>query len=602
MWFKRFIGSSFAGRSLVITGLLALTGIAQAQTISTVAGTGTGTANTPISSCGSGAATQVNLEYGGNDIAVDSQGNLYIAESNVICKVDTTGSITTFAGNGSAGNSGDGGPATSASFSDITGLAFDNAGNLYVGSMAGGIRKIDASGTVTLFSDLNGRTPFGIAVDSSGNLYTSLAFQHLVVKVDSGGAITTVAGVGSAGYSGDGGAATSAALNFPTGLAFDAAGHLHMADVQNRVVRKIDAGGIISSVPGANFSNDMGTSRYSSGLAFDRIGNLYISNGQDNNVLKVDANGGNTVVAGTGAAGYSGDGGPATSAQLRGASAVAFNSAGALFISDAYNRVVRKVVFSDLVMAVALPGSTAVGMPYSGTVTITNNGSGPADAAASVSITGLPNGLTLGSCNVAHLAAGASVTCSVNGTATTAGSFAVTAAATDTADLDPRNNSATATIAVGAFPDLAVSTNLPAGTVGTAYSGSITITNSGTAPASASAAASVTGLPAGLVLGACDIANLAAGGSVTCAITGTPTAAGSFAATAAVTDSTDSNTANNTALATLTIVGGVPVNAVATPVPTLGQWGSILLVLLMLMAGGWRARRPAQRVPVPPAS
>ncbi|WP_157667649.1 IPTL-CTERM sorting domain-containing protein [Comamonas serinivorans] len=446
--------------ALAVTALLAYPGVAQAQVITTVAGTGT--PNGAAGNCGSGLATGVNLEgIGTRANAIDAAGNLYITQENVICKVDTSGVITTVAGNGTAGNSGDGGPATSASFMSITALALDSAGNLYIGSMAGGVRKVDTGGMVTAVSSLNGFVVFDIAFDSAGNLYASQTFDNKIIKMDIGGTVTAVAGTGSAGYSGDGGAATSAMLDYPFGLAFDSAGNLYVADVGNKVVRKIDSLGIISSVPGGAFTGDMGTSMNSSGIAFDSADNLYISNGSGHTVLKVTPDGVNTIVVGDGTSGYSGDGGLATQAQLNGVADVAFTSTGAMYVVDGFNGAVRLVSFSNLAVTASLPATATIGMPYSGTITITNLGAGPANSAATLAVTGLPDGVTLGACNIASLAVGDSVTCTVSGSPTAAGTSAVTATATDTADFDPSNNSASASVTVSSAPVRPTATPVP---------------------------------------------------------------------------------------------------------------------------------------------
>lgn len=590
MRFKCLHSSAKALRTLAITGLATFIGVTQAQVITTVAGTGTPKDLAGL--CGSGLANSVNLEFSGTRaIAVDSVGNLYITQENVICKVDTGGVITTVAGNGIAANSGDGSPATSASFMMITALAFDSADNMYVGSMAGGLRKVETSGIVTSIPSFNGLVPFDIAFDSTGSLYASLSFDNKIVKLDSGGTVSNVAGTGLNDYSGDGGPATSATLAFPQGLAFDSAGNLYVADVQNRVVRKIDTSGTINSVAGGSFTGDMGTSNNGSGIAFDSSGNLYISNGFSNTALKVTPSGINTVVVGNGTPGFSGDGGSATNAQLKGVADVAFNSTGAMYVVDGFNGAIRKVSFSNLAVTASLPTTAMTGVPYSGTITVTNSGAGPADPAATVAVTGLPAGVTLGACDIANLTVGASVTCTVSGTPTATGSSAVTATATDAADFDTGNNMANATILVSAaLPDLAVTTSLPTGTVGIGYTGTITITNNGSGAASTTATASVSGLPGGLTLGTCNVANLAAGASVTCIVSGIPAAGGVASVTATATDSEDVNTANNMSTATLQIFNATGAGALK-PVPALNQLGLAIISLLVLTVGGWTARR-----------
>src|ERR1041385_4325607 len=193
-----------------------------------------------------------------------------------------TNVISTAAGNGTAGYAGDGGQATAA--------------------------------------ELN--TPFGVAVDAAGNFYIAEWSNHRVRKVDTSGVITTIAGIGIAGFGGDGGPATQAALNSPEGVAVDSAGNVYIADSFNNRIRKVDTSGTITTIAGT------GEPRYTgegvatqvglndpSGIAIDRSGNIYIADNSSHRVRKLS---GDTIstIAGTGIAGFSGDGGPATSAQV----------------------------------------------------------------------------------------------------------------------------------------------------------------------------------------------------------------------------------------------------------------------------------------------
>jgi sugar lactone lactonase YvrE len=222
-----------------------------------VAGNGT-----PGFSGDNGPATSAQL-YGPDGIAVDSAGNLYIADSvnNRIRKV-SNGIITTVAGNGTAGFSGDNGPATSAQLYSPSGLAVDSAGNLYFADGAnyrirevsnGVITTVTGNGTPGHSGDngpaanatING---FFVTVDSAGNLYIGDNNNHRVRKV-SGGTITTVAGTGTPGFGGDNGPATSANLAFPAGVAVDPAGNLYIADVGNYRIRMV-SNGVITTVAG----------------------------------------------------------------------------------------------------------------------------------------------------------------------------------------------------------------------------------------------------------------------------------------------------------------------------------------------------------------
>jgi len=278
--------------------------------ISAVAGNGT-----PGYSGDNGGDTnaELYLPYG---VAIDRADNLFIADSknNRIRKVTSNGYITTVAGNGIAGYSGDNGTATSA--------------ELYF--------------------------PTGVAVDSMGNLFIADISNHCIRKVDAvTGKISTVAGNGIAGYSGDNGAAASAELGSPFGVAVDGVGNLFIADDSNHCIRKVDAiTGKISTVAGtgiAGYSGDTGLAinaqlNNPNGVAVDGAGNLFIADTRNNRIRRVDAASGKiSTVAGNGTLGYSGDIGIATNAELNFPSGVAVDGAGNLYIADTGNSCIRQV-------------------------------------------------------------------------------------------------------------------------------------------------------------------------------------------------------------------------------------------------------------------
>jgi sugar lactone lactonase YvrE len=240
-------------------------------TITTVAGTGE-----PGFSGDSGPATKARLDFPAG-VAVDGDGNLYISDENNlrIRKVDKDGIITTFAGTGKEGYSGDGGPATSAQLRDTGGIAFDDRGNLYLADYTS-VRKIDPSGTITTgagtgkagFSGDGGPATeakviaYHIALDASGKIYFTDTDNNRVRMVDRDGIIHTVAGSGKTGYSGDGGPATKAIFEGPWGIAVDGEGNLFIADHQNCVVRKAARNGTITTVAGTGepgFNREKGT-------------------------------------------------------------------------------------------------------------------------------------------------------------------------------------------------------------------------------------------------------------------------------------------------------------------------------------------------------
>ena len=341
----------------------------QSGTITTVAGTDEEWA----SSGDGGLATIADIgDIGG--LAVDAIGNLYIAEPDTdrVRRVDPGGTITTVAGTTSGGYSGDGGSATSAKLDSPTGVAVDASGNLYIAdSRNHRVRRVDPAGQITTvagtgsggYSGDGGSatsakldSPTGVAVDASGNLYIADAGNHRVRRVDPAGQITTVAGTGSRGYSGDGGSAPSAELDWPIGLALDASGNLYIADAGNHRVRRVDPAGQITTVAGTGsrgYSGDGGSAPSAEldwpiGLALDASGNLYIADFSTHRVRRVDPGGTITTVAGTGSRGYSGDGGPALGAQLDEPIGLALDASGNLYIADLGNHRVRRVELAGL--------------------------------------------------------------------------------------------------------------------------------------------------------------------------------------------------------------------------------------------------------------
>ncbi|UWZ83946.1 NHL domain-containing protein [Occallatibacter riparius] len=305
--------------------------------------------------------------------AVDRSGNLFIADRGVIGirKVDAaTGTISIFAGNGMVGYSGDGGPATSAQLGDMSGLAVDDRGNLYIAdSSNNAIRKVDASTGIISTVAGNGTpgysgdgaaatkaqlgTPWDVAVDSSGNLYIADSWNSVIRKVDaSTGIISTVAGNGEGGYSGDGGPATRAQLSDPTGVAVDSTGNLYIADWANLRTRKVDAAsGNISTIAGNGTTGDpidggpaTSSASYARDVVVDTTGKLYIADAGHWRIRAVDLSSGIlSTVAGNGYASYSGDGFAAVSAQIDQSYGVAVDGSGNLYIADTKNLVVRKV-------------------------------------------------------------------------------------------------------------------------------------------------------------------------------------------------------------------------------------------------------------------
>ncbi len=342
-------------------------------TITTVAGNG---ANGFSGDGGPAASARLSYPSG---VAMDGSGNLYIADqyNQRIRMVSAGGTITTVAGSGATVYFGDSGPATSASLSNPSGVVVDGGGNLYIADPNNNrIRKVSAGGTISTvagngiygFSGDGGPAasaslsfPFGVATDGGGNLYIADSNNNRIRKVSAEGTITTVAGNGAAGFSGDGGPAISASFSFPIGVAVDSGGNLYIADLYNHRIRKVSAGGTITTVAGNGiygFSGDGGPATsasllYPYGLAVDGSGNLYIADDSNQRIRKVSAGGTITTVAGNGTTGFSGDGGPATSASFLHPEGVAVDGSGNLYIADSNNRRIRKVSAGGTITTVA---------------------------------------------------------------------------------------------------------------------------------------------------------------------------------------------------------------------------------------------------------
>ena len=380
------------GLLVVVVSLLAATsafGVSGGDTITTIAGTGTAGF---VGDGGQATSAQLNHPRG---IAVDSQGKVYFAdENNQRVREVNGGLITTIAGTGTAGYSGDGGQATSAQLHNPIGVAVDSQGNVYVADTLGNrVRKVSGgiistvagTGTAGYTGDGGQATsaqlnnPYGVAVDSQGNVYIADTLNNRVRKV-SGGIISTVAGTGTAGYSGDGGQATSAQLNQPMAAAVDGQGNLYIADYVNQRIRKV-SGGLITTVAGtgtAGFSGDGGQATSAQlnspfSVAVDAGGNLYIADYSNQRIRRVSG-GIITTVAGTGTAGFSGDGGQAASAQLSGPLGVAADAQGSVYLGDANNQRVRKIENK-------LPTASINASPSSGQapLTVSFNGSQSSD-------------------------------------------------------------------------------------------------------------------------------------------------------------------------------------------------------------------------------
>lgn len=311
------------------------------------------------------------------------------------------GNLKTIAGNGTAGYSGDGGQATAAEFTEPGGIAFDPAGNLYITDVTNSlIRKVDTSGNISTFAGTGAagysgdggpatsaqlHTPFTVNSDTAGNIYIQDTGNYVIRKVNTQGIITTFAGTGTPGHAGDGGPAINARFNQNQGARFDKAGNLYVPQCLGASVRKIDTSGNISTVAGnftEGFSGDGGPAinaqlQCPSGVTIDAAGNLYIADDFNNRIRKVDTAGIITTIAGGDVEGSAGDGGLATAAQLNLPNDVQLDAAGNLYIADSANNRVRKIDTNGMITTAAgglnNAGSAGVNTPLNVTVDATGN-------------------------------------------------------------------------------------------------------------------------------------------------------------------------------------------------------------------------------------
>lgn len=329
-------------------------------------------------------------------IAVDSAGNVYVSDAadNRVRKISPSGLIQTVAGNGNAGFSGDGGPGTAAQLNHPYGLAIDRGGNLFIADLGNSrVRKLDAQGQITTVAggganspsaaDIGFATgaklaaPRNVAIDLSGNLYVSDFSAQQVLRVSAQGILTTVAGTGKPGFSGDGAAAKLAQLSSPAGLATDASGTLYVADSGNNRVRKVlgdaistvyvvtgptglamsSVGTLYVAAPGyfGTTARSLGAGFTAKDVAVDTAGNLFFTSGQL--VRKLATNGVLSTVAGSGASVfYGGDGGPATAARMRSPSAIIQDDLGNFYVSDTGNNRIRKINAAGMITTYAGTG------------------------------------------------------------------------------------------------------------------------------------------------------------------------------------------------------------------------------------------------------
>jgi uncharacterized protein (TIGR03437 family) len=369
--------------NLFVAGGSRIRKISAAGIITTIAGNG-------VAGTSGDGGPAVNAQVNGpGDVAVDRAGNVYLPDNQRIRKISPSGIITTVAGNGQCCFTGDGGQATRAELDNPRGVAVDGMGNLFIVEAGlGHIRKVSPSGIITTVAGngayCNGPPGslaigdgglataalfcFGgmgrMAVDSAGNLFIGDTGNQRVRKVSTDKVIHTVAGSGTyvccsgGAFSGDGGPSTSAQLNAPSDVAVDAAGDVFIADRGNGRIRRVSTSGIITTVAGGGTSG-LGSGAPATntqltapeGIAVDSAGNLLATDAT--RILRISPDGIISEAAGNGTFGSSGDGGPATSAQLRGPHDVAVDSAGDLFIVDSGNQRIRKVTPDGIISTAA---------------------------------------------------------------------------------------------------------------------------------------------------------------------------------------------------------------------------------------------------------
>jgi len=537
-----------------------------------VISTPVGTATAGYSGDG-GLATKALLN-GPKGVAVDHAGNLYIADAsnNRVRKVSTAGIITTVAGGGTAGL-GDGGLATSAQLNGPTAVALDNSGNLFIADTGNNrVRQVSSAGTITTFAGTGTagysgdggpalsaqlQNPEGLALDPAGDLFIADTANYRIRKVAVNGTITTVAGNGVSSIPVINGhvQATSVSLSAPFGVALDTAGDLYIADALSSQILKVATDGTISTV-----ADGVALELFTpTGVALDASGNIYASDTSERlsssgprsgpRVAAVSSSGQITTVAGNGTVGDSGDGGPAANAQLNNPHGLAFDGSGDLYVADTGNNAIRLLTTTGgpLTITTASPlAQGAIGLLYSQNLTASG---GTPPYTWTVASGALPAGLTL------------STTGTLAGTPTGAGTATFTVQVADSA-------SATATKQLslttqGSALSITTTSPLPSGFVGGSYSQTLVATG-GVPPYTWSISSG--SLPSGLAL------------SSSGTITGTPLSA---AASTVTVQAKDSSGLTATQSLALTVVSAGALTSIGSfaQFPTGGGWNtSITLV------------------------
>jgi Bacterial Ig-like domain (group 3)/NHL repeat len=415
----------------VAQGILTIT---PSPTASVAAGTGA------VGYTGDGGAATAATLASPSAVAYDAAGDIFLADAanHVVREIAKSGTISTIAGTGIEGYGGDNGPATSAQLDTPTGVAVDGNGNIYIAdSHNHRIRKV-AAGTITTvagigtpgFSGDGGAAiaaqlfnPTGVAVDSNGNLYIADTNNQVVRKV-TGTTIGTLAGTGEETFAGDGATATSAVLDSPTGVAVDSVGNVYIADRHNHRIRMVSPAGTITTLAGGGSSGFSGTFAGDgtaaaaaalakpSGVSVDASGNVYIADTGNQRIREVA--GGTTggtiaTVLGSGQQGFGGDSAAPSSANLNMPHSVAVDTAGNLAVADKLNQLVR----SDALPMIAFVSAAVGNVSAAQTVTLSNTGSAAITVGA-ITFVGAFETVAGGSCSAPPIALAAGASCTQN--------------------------------------------------------------------------------------------------------------------------------------------------------------------------------------------
>jgi PKD repeat protein len=367
----------------LVVGMITVYSV-KAQLITTVAGNGTAGYG---GNGGQATAAELKDPCGG---VIDALGNMYFVDSgnNLVRKISTSGIISTIAGTGTAGYTGDGGQATAATLNEPIDIALDLIGNIYISDdQNNAIRKVNTNGIISTMvgtgtAGYNGdgiqataaeiNSPNGISIDVHGNLYIADGSNQRVRMVNTAGIITTIAGNGYGGWGGDGGQATATELNNPCAIV-SMSGNLYIADAQNNRIRMINSSGIITTIAGSgptgvgsgSYSGDGGQATAATlwaptELTFDAGGNMYICDVINERIRKVSTSGIITTIVGNGGGGYNGDGILATAASLSYPEGIFFDASGVLYIADQANNRIRKVGIGNSVPVVGFHASATI--------------------------------------------------------------------------------------------------------------------------------------------------------------------------------------------------------------------------------------------------